>query len=496
MTNRAAAGAFIVFILGAGATASASALTPHRPVAVLGPVASRESIAESGQGPPSFPKIVDAVKSSVIGVRTRVAPVGRKDNDQHRSGLSADQFIPFGAPEDAPNMPDEYQMLMSQGSGFFISADGYAVTNGHVVEGSDTAEIGTDDGKTYTAKVIGTDPVTDLARLKVDGDNDFTPVRLADQVPRVGEWVLAIGNPFGLDGTVMAGVVSAGKRNVGADISEDLIQIDASVNQGNSGGPTFDIDGRVIGINTMVVSPTGGSIGIAFAIPADTLKSVIPQLREKGFVTRGWIGVQFQPASSTEESGVPDRTGGVTVAEVQANSPAAAAGIAPGDVIGSVNGEPSADARDLVKRIRNLRPGASVDLGVLRKGQDKVIQEKVIAVTLGELPVERQARVAKQEQERKVASPAAAGLGLTLAPARTTPSAGGVVITSIDPNGSAIGRGLSSGDVIIKMAGEAVNTPGEVRDAFDKARREGKRFVLMQVRAGETTHFVAVPADS
>jgi serine protease Do len=315
-------------------------------------------------------------------------------------------------------------------------------------------------------------------------------------VPRVGEWVLAIGNPFGLDGTVMAGVVSAGKRNVGADISEDLIQIDASVNQGNSGGPTFDIDGRVIGINTMVVSPTGGSIGIAFAIPADTLKSVIPQLREKGFVTRGWIGVQFQPASSTEESGVPDRTGGVTVAEVQANSPAAAAGIAPGDVIGSVNGEPSADARDLVKRIRNLRPGASVDLGVLRKGQDKVIQEKVIAVTLGELPVERQARVAKQEQERKVASPAAAGLGLTLAPARTTPSAGGVVITSIDPNGSAIGRGLSSGDVIIKMAGEAVNTPGEVRDAFDKARREGKRFVLMQVRAGETTRFVAVPADS
>jgi serine protease Do len=497
MTSRASAGVCMFFMLGACAAASASALTPHRPVAVLGLAASREFIAESGQGLPSFPEIVDAVKPSVIGVRTRVAPVGRKDTDQHRSGLSADQFIPFGAPEDAPNLPDEHQMLMSQGSGFFISADGYAVTNGHVVEGSDTAEIKTDDGKTYTAKIVGTDPVTDLALLKVDGDNDFTPVRLADQVPRVGEWVLAIGNPFGLDGTVTAGVVSAGKRNVGADISEDLIQIDAPVNQGNSGGPTFDIDGRVIGINTMVVSPTGGSIGIAFAIPADTLKSVIPQLREKGFVTRGWIGVQFQPASPTEEGSVPDRTGGVTVAEVQANSPAAAAGITPGDVIRSVNGEPSAGARDLVKRIRNMRPGTSVDLGVLRKGQDKVIQEKVIAVTLGELPVKRQAR-AKQEQERKMASPAAAGLGLKLAPARTTSSPGGsgVVITGIDPNGSAIERGLSSGDVIIKMAGEAVNTPGEVRDALDKARREGKRFVLMQVRSGETTRFVAVPADS
>jgi serine protease Do len=205
--------------------------------------------------------------------------------------------------------------------------------------------------------------------------------------------------------------------------------------------------------------------------------------------------VQFQPASPTEEGSVPDRTGGVTVAEVQANSPAAAAGITPGDVIRSVNGEPSPGARDLVKRIRNMRPGTSVDLGVLR--QDKVIQEKVIAVTLGELPVKRQAR-AKKEQERKIASPAAAGLGLKLAPARTTSSAGGsgVVITGIGPNGSAIERGLWSGDVIIKMAGEAVNTPGEVRDALDKARREGKRFVLMQVRSGETMRFVAVPADS
>jgi serine protease Do len=335
--------------------------------------------------------------------------------------------------------------------------------------------------------------VTDLALLKVDGRNDFTPARLADKTPRVGEWVLAIGNPFGLDGTVTAGIVSAGKRNVGADTPEDLIQIDAPVNQGNSGGPTFDVDGHVIGVNTMIVSPTGGSIGIAFAIPADTLKTVIPQLKEKGFVTRGWIGVQFQPATPAESLG-PERARRVIVANVQANGPAAAAGIAPGDVITSVNGEPSADARDLVKRIREVRPGTSVNLGVLRKGE-----EKALAVTIGELPVKRQARAAEKEQERKTASPGAtaSGLGLRLAPARTIPSAGGrgVVITGIDPNGSATERGLSTGDVIIEMAGQAVNTPGEVQDALGKARREGKRFVLMQVKSGETTRFVAVPPD-
>ena len=258
------------------------------------------------------------------------------------------------------------------------------------------------------------------------------------------------------------------------------------MNQGNSGGPTFDIDGRVIGVNTMIVSPTGGSIGIAFAIPADTLKSVIPQLKEQGFVTRGWIGVRFRPPPSV----ATDQIATVTVADVQSNSPAAAAGIAPGDVVTSVNGTPTADARDLGKRIRDMRPGTSVNLGVLRNGR-----EKVVLVTLGELPGKHQVLAAKEEQHT-AASPA--GLGLRLAPARTIPGAGGggVLITGVDPNGSAIEHGLSTGDVILEMAGEAVNAPGEVREALSKARREGKRFVLMQVRSGEMTRFVAVPANS
>jgi len=187
---------------------------------------------------------------------------------------------------------------MTQGSGFFISADGYAVTCGHVIGESRTAQIETEDGKIYTAKVVGKDPVSDLALLKIDGEHEFTPARLADGTPRVGEWVLAIGNPFGLGGTVTAGIISARNRTIAGSPYGDLVQIDAPVNQGNSGGPTFDLDGRVIGVNTMIVSPTGGSIGIAFAIPIDTLNAVIPQLKEKGFVTRGWLGVRIAPVTA------------------------------------------------------------------------------------------------------------------------------------------------------------------------------------------------------
>jgi serine protease Do len=477
LMNRTLMNRTFVLALSAGAVAAGLATASG----------SAEFNPRSNSALASFPEIVDAVKPSVIGVRVAVGT-----NAQHRPG-SPVQFVPFGAPEEEPNIPDEHRAVMSQGSGFFISADGYAVTNGHVVEGSDTAEIKTDDGKTYAARIVGTDPVTDLALLKVDGADDFAPVKLADKTPRVGEWVLAIGNPFGLDGTVTAGIVSSGKRNVGSNPYEDLIQIDAPVNQGNSGGPTFDVDGNVIGVNTMIVSPTGGSVGIAFAIPADTLKTVIPQLKERGFVTRGWIGVQFRPATpDAADNRGPDPARGTVVAGVQANGPAAEAGVEPGDVIASVNGEPIEDAQDLVKKIRDMQPGASVKLGVLRKGQ-----QKDIAVRLGELPVKRQARATKERQEQKVASGGAAGLGLKLAPARTVPSAGakGVVITGVEASGRASQRGLAVGDVIIDVAGQAVSTPAEVRDALGKAHAEGKRFVLMQLKSGETTRFVAVPAD-
>ena len=261
------------------------------------------------------------------------------------------------------------------------------MTNNHVVEKATTVEVTFDDGKTYAAKVIGTDPRTDLALIKVEGGN-FPFVKLADKSPRIGDWVLAVGNPFGLGGTVTAGIVSARGRDIGAGPYDDFIQIDAPVNKGNSGGPTFDVDGNVIGVNTAIFSPSGGSVGIAFAIPAETVKTVVAQLKDKGTVTRGWIGVQIQPVTTeiAESLGLKNDEGAL-VAEPQEDSPAAKAGIEAGDVIISVNGTRVKDARELSRRIGGMAPGANVKLGVIRKGA-----EKTVTLTLGELPAEQAAR--------------------------------------------------------------------------------------------------------
>jgi serine protease Do len=441
---------------------------------------------------PSFPDIVDAVKPSVLGVRTKLST---PSNGRPPTGSSADPpglfEPPANTPDTNPRRPGPHQELVSEGSGFFVSADGYAVTSRHVVEGNDTVEVKTDDGRTFTAKIVGTDPETDLALLKVDAGNDFVPVKLAERTPRVGEWVLAIGNPFGLEGTVTAGIVSSDKRHVGTGVQQDLIQIDAPVNQGNSGGPTFDVNGHVIGVNTMIVSPTGGSIGIAFATSAETLKKVVPQLKDKGFVTRGWIGVQLRPVTAeAAESLRLERARGAIIAGVQADGPAAKAGITTGDIIQSLDGEPIDTVQDLARRIGDMRPGTVAKLGVSRSGG-----QAEVAVTLGELPVKREARISNER--KKLPS---TGLGLRLsAPARDAASGPddgkGVRIVGIEPTGSAQEHGLAVGDVIVEIDGHAVGTPAEVHEALSKARSEGRRFSLLQLKSGEGTRFVAVPPD-
>jgi len=406
-------------------------------------------------------------------------------------------FKRFGTPDgngqgmpDSPRGPRGRNFSMGQGSGFFISADGYAVTNNHVVDKAESVEITTDDGKTHTAKVIGADPKTDIALIKVEGGGNFPFVPLAEKSPRIGDWVLAVGNPFGLGGTVTAGIVSARGRDIGAGPYDDFIQIDAPVNKGNSGGPTFDVDGNVIGVNTAIYSPSGGSVGIAFAIPSDTVKSVVSQLKDKGSVTRGWIGVQIQPinADIADSLGLK-KAEGALVAEPQSDGPAVKAGIQSGDVITSVNGTEVKDARDLAKKISSLPPGSNVKLGVVSKGA-----EKTVNVVLGELPREqRQARATPGDSDSSGTE--VPRLGLSLAPAGKVAGAGsdGVVITQVDPDGPAATQGFRTGDVILDVAGKRVASPEEVRKAFADARSGGKRTILLRVKSGENTRFLAVP---
>ena len=462
------------------------------------PVLADIAYAQGIQRPVGFADIVEKVKPAVISVRVKMDAGGNLMNFEGNSPFppnsQMEQFfrrfgMPEGIPEATPRAPRN-RLVTGQGSGFFISADGYAVTNNHVVDKATTVEITTDDGKTYTAKVIGTDPRTDLALIKVDGRGDFPHVKLADKAPRIGDWVLAVGNPFGLGGTVTAGIVSARGRDIGAGPYDDFIQIDAPVNKGNSGGPTFDVDGNVIGVNTAIFSPSGGSVGIAFAIPADTVKSVVGQLRDKGKVTRGWIGVQIQPVTAdiADSLGMKQAKGAL-VAEPQEGSPAAKAGVKSGDVIVSLNGEAVPDARTLARRISSMPPGTAVKIGVYRNGR-----EEVLTMVLGELPKERQASLDTNKRGTQQ-NAELAGLGLSLAPAADVGGAGdkGVVVTQVDADGAAAAHGFKTGDVILDVGGKAVNAPADVRRALADAKSGGRRTVLMRVKSEQGMRFVALP---
>ena len=454
------------------------------------------------QQPVGFADIVERVKPSVISVKVNInEKVAKSDDNDDDSpfqpGSPMERFFRrFGGPDGLPpglRGGRGNHVIMGQGSGFFISADGYAVTNNHVVDGASKVEVTTDDGKSYSAKVIGTDARTDLALIKVEGGSNFPFAKLSDGKPRIGDWVLAVGNPFGLGGTVTAGIVSAMGRDIGNGPYDDFIQIDAPVNKGNSGGPTFDVDGNVIGVNTAIFSPSGGSVGIAFAIPSDTVKTVVTQLKDKGSVSRGWIGVQIQRVTPE----IADSLGlkkpeGALVAEPQNNGPAAKAGIESGDVITAVNGDSVKDERELARTIGGLPPGTAVKLNVLHKGEDKVVN-----LTLGQLPNTLEAKADNEDNEQGNTNKGTdvPKLGLTVAPASSVAGAGkeGVVVTEVDPKSAAAERGFKEGDVILEVGGKTVASANDVRDAISAAKTDNKNVVLMRVKSGGSSHFVAVP---
>ena len=449
--------------------------------------AAAEVDAVGAPAPVGFADIVARVKPAVVGVRVRVEEATRSDQGQSELHPDSpfDQFLhQFGIP--IPNRPAP-KSGTALGSGFFVTGDGCVVTNNHVVANGKRFEVTSDSGKTYEAKVIGTDPQTDIALLKVSTSSDLPYVRLVGEVPRIGDWVIVVGNPFGLGGTVTAGIVSARGRDIGAGPYDDFIQIDAPVNQGNSGGPTFNVRGEVVGVNTAIFSPSGGSVGVAFDIPAETVKLVVGQLREKGHVTRGWIGVEIQPVTPAIADAIGLKNAeGALVTHLETASPAAKSGIETGDVITSVNGEAVKDSRDLAKKIAVIPPGTSARLAIFRYGQ-----EKTITVTLGEVagaPGETKAEEQPARSEKSV-------LGLTLARASAVHGAGdrGVAIVKISPTSRAAESGLQTGDIILEVSRRAVNTPADVRKIVEEARAQSKRTVLLRIKRGDTTTFVGIP---
>jgi serine protease Do len=468
----------------AAVLAYAAGYSGARVVEVTSAVAA-ESVAGAAQRPAGFADTVEKVKPAVFGIRVRLEP----DDAAVRPESFTDESLPrFGAnpkhPQGDGGSP-RGRVETAQGAGFFISPDGYAVTSSHVMDRSRRAQVTADDGTTYPARLVGVDALSDLALIKVDGRADFPHVRLGERKPRVGDWVLAIGSPFGLGGTVTAGIISARGREIGSGTYDDFIQIDAPVNQGNSGGPAFDIDGNVIGINTAIYSPSGGSVGIAFAVPADIAKTVLAQLKDKGSVTRGWAGLQIQTMTADIAEGLGlAKPHGALVAETMPGGPAAQAGIAAGDVIVSIDAAPLKNSRTLFRSVAEAPPGSRMTFGVMHDGKERTVQ-----VTLGELPG---ATLRHNPEPRAAQTPP--DLGLTLAPANQVRGAGGrgVVVLDAKRRGGAE-HGLSPGDVILEIGGKAVNSAGDVRTAVTNAQRGGKRTVMMHVQSGATTRFVAIP---
>ncbi|TGQ66803.1 Do family serine endopeptidase [Mesorhizobium sp. M00.F.Ca.ET.186.01.1.1] len=376
---------------------------------------------------------------------------------------------------------------VAQGSGFFISEDGYLVTNNHVVEEGTAFTVVTNDGKELDAKLVGTDQRTDLAVLKVEGGGKFTYVDFADDSKvRVGDWVVAVGNPFGLGGTVTAGIVSARGRDIGAGPYDDFLQIDASVNRGNSGGPTFNLNGQVVGINTAIFSPSGGSVGIAFDIPASTAKQVVEDLMKSGTVQRGWLGVEIQPVTSdiAESLGLKSESGAL-VSSAQDDGPGKKSGIVAGDVITQVDGKDVASPKELARLIGAYSPGKSVDVAVWRDGKSQTIK-----VELGKLPSSDKQASADDKPAAPAKADTLADLGLTVTKSE---NGKGLVVTDVDPDSDAAERGIQPGDVITAVNSAEVNGADDVNKAMTDAAKSGRKAVLMQITRDDTNRFVALP---
>jgi len=480
----------VVAVLGVGLLGIGLAERPAPAVAQLKPGVPASTL--------SFADIVERVKPAVVSVSTTNEV---KVADRRPGGPRGFEGIP-GLPDDHPlnelfkNLPNggggpvPQRPRQAAGSGFVVSADGYIVTNNHVIDGATKVKVSFDDQEEVDAKIVGTDARTDIALLKIEPKKPLTVVTFADKEPRVGEWVLAVGNPFGLGGTVTAGIVSALARNIGGPY--DYMQIDAAVNHGNSGGPAFNLEGDVIGVNTAIFSPTGGNVGIAFAVPADTVQKVVQQLQKGGSVSRGWLGVKIQNIDRdlAGSLGLKEPKGAI-ISEVMSDGPAAEAGLKVEDAILKVDTQDIEDSRDLARTIADLPAKSTVDVKVWRdKG------EQTIKVKLGTYPNTAdvaEGKMEPDEQEEKGGNVDLKQLGLTLKPVGPGVK-DGVVIAEVDPNSDAALKGLKEGDVILKAGDEKVTSPQDVVKALKKTQDDGLPAVMLHIKkGGDQTILVAIP---
>ena len=453
----------------------------------------------AGPPPVSFAEIVERVAPAVVNISTTKAvtrgqmpdfpfpepPPGSPFEDFFREFFDRDR-----APEQMPRRQS------SLGSGFVVDPAGYVVTNNHVIAEADEIQVVFNDETTYEATLVGRDTKTDLALLKIEADHDLTAVTFADSDSvRVGDWIIAIGNPFGLGSTVTAGIVSARSRDIRAGPYDDFLQVDAPINRGNSGGPSFNLDGDVIGINTAIFSPSGGNVGIGFAIPSNLALPVIESLKEDGRLKRGWLGVRIQTVTEeiAESLGL-DETAGALVASVTPGGPAEAAEIEPGDVILEFDHKKIDRMRGLPRIVAETPIGKEVEVSIWRRGEEKTVE-----VELGELPEEDEL-AALTEEGADTSSAQIESLGVTVATIteelRTryelAEDVSGVLIVDVAEGSPAGAESLRPGDVIVEVGQEEVSSPPEVTAKVNQAQQDNKKSVLLLIDRQGDLRFVAL----
>ena len=452
----------------------------------------------AADGTPSLADLVERVSPAVVSVLVE------REVEQPQIPEQFQEFFNFRMPrpgEGGRGGSDDFdrgvERMEAQGSGFFIDREGHVVTNNHVVEGADSVRIVLNGGDELEAEIVGVDPLTDLAVLKVKAPANQPFVQFAEDVNlRVGDYVVAVGNPFGLSGTVTSGIVSAlGREGFGQSGQfTDFIQIDAPINRGNSGGPTFDLKGRVVGVNTAIYSTTGGSVGIGFAIPSKVAKNTVAQLIKNGSVTRGWLGVSIQPLT-TELAAALGQTEvkGALIAEVLEGTPAAKSGFLSGDLVLTLENRAIEDPRDLTRKVSALSPGEKVKVKVLRDGK-----EKILNVTLGQRDDSERVAEAPEANDNSSVS---ADLGVRVSelnPAlrqqyRVPDDVEGVIVTNVRRGSPAAEAGLRPGIVILQVDGQNIENSAALNDKIKNATQSGKEAVLLRLQMGEAKQFSALP---